>query len=92
MRSAAVRKVEERASPEGRGLKGRDPLSEPLDMGQFKAGVPLSGNALFTFRLLSGGLLTGSPPKALDKPEQQKKEEKKAEGTDVSQFEDRVMF
>jgi hypothetical protein len=91
MRSAVAR------TPQGKeqknGLKGKDPLSEPLNMGQFNgAGVPLSGNALFTFRLLTGGLLTGSAPRPLDKPKMEDKSKKPAEGTDVSQFEDRVMF
>ncbi len=92
MRSAVARPLEKK-SPE-KGLKGKDPLAEPLNLGQFNgSGVPLSGNALFTFKLLTGGLLTGSAPKPVDRPRKENEPEKKpAEGVDVSMFEDRVMF
>lgn len=91
MRSAAAQKMETR-DPKG-GLKGKEPLAEPLNLGQFNgSGVPLSGNALFTFKLLTGGLLTGSVPKPAEKPKKDEQENKPAQGVDVSMFEDRVMF
>lgn len=93
MRSAAARKME-RMDPK-RGLKGKEPLAEPLNLGQFNGSrVPLSGNALFTYKLLSGKLHTGSAPKQAEKPEKPKckTKDKAADGVDVSQFEDRVMW
>jgi hypothetical protein len=72
-----------------KGLKGKEPLAEPLKKGE----VPLSGNALFTFKLLTGGLNAGSTLKPVETPKDKKKsEDKPTHGTDVSQFEDRVMW
>lgn len=88
MRCALARPLES-AGPK-KDLKGKEPLSEPLRKG---AEVPLSGNALFTFKLLTGGLLTGSSPKPVGKPaDSEKTKERAAVGTDVSEFEDRVMW
>ncbi len=90
MRSAVARKLEDKGPD--RGLKSKEPLAEPLKK-QTGAEVPLSGNALFTFRLLSGNLHTGSVPKPAEKPEAtDKSKDKPVVGKDVSEFEDRVMW